>query len=146
MDVDAAQLGHEPVGAARGEAAQPEIIDAILAPAADDVVALGNFFEEQRNVGGIVLQVAVHGDDVFAAGVVESSGEAGGLAKIAAQLDDGHAAVDGGNLAQQRERAVDRAVIDQHHLEGLAARFHHGLKPRVEVGDVLLLVVERNYD
>src|SRR6202521_6067926 len=47
VDVNAAQLGHEPVGAARREAAQPEIVDAILAPSADDVVALGNFFEEQ---------------------------------------------------------------------------------------------------
>ena len=103
-------------------------------------------FEEQRDVGGIVLQVAVHGDDVLSAGMVESGGEASGLAKITAQLDHGYAAVDGGNLAQQLESAVDRTVIDQHHLESLAARFHHGLQPRVEVGDVLLLVVERNYD
>ncbi len=78
--------------------------------------------------------------------VVEPGSEAGGLTKITAQLDDGHATVDGGNLTQQRERAVDGTIIDQHHLEGLAARFHHRLKPRVQVGDVLLLVVERNYD
>src|ERR1019366_8621602 len=112
----------------------------------DDVVALGNFFERQRDVGRIVLQIAVHGDDVFPAGVVESSSEAGGLTKITTQLDDGHATVNRGNLTQQRECAVVRAVIDQHHLEGLAAGFHYGLKPRVQVGDVLLLVVEGNYD
>src|ERR1700693_1637476 len=82
VDVNAAQLGHQPVGAARRKATQPEIVDAILAPAADDVVTLGNFLEEQRNVGGIVLQVAVHGDDVFAAGMVEAGSEAGGLSKI----------------------------------------------------------------
>src|SRR5450631_3872492 len=74
VDVDAAQLGHEPVGATGRKAAQPEIVDAILAPAADDVVALGNFLEEQRDVGGVVLQVAVHGDDVFPPGMVESCG------------------------------------------------------------------------
>jgi len=95
---------------------------------------------------GSCCQVAVHGDDVFAAGVIESSSEAGGLAKIAAQLDDGHAAVDGGDLTQQRECAIGGTVIDQHHLEGLAAGFHHGLKARIQVGDVLLLVMERNYD
>src|SRR5208283_2747385 len=146
MDIDAAQIGHQTVGATRRETAQPEIVDAILAPSADDVVALCNFFEEQRNIGGIVLQVAVHGNDVFPAGMVESSGEAGGLAKIPPQLDDGHAAVNGGNLTQQIERAVDRTIIDQHHLESLAARLHHRLQTGVQVGDVLLFVVERNYD
>ena len=78
--------------------------------------------------------------------MVETSRQAGGLAKIAAQLDDGHAAVDGGNLTQQRKRAVDGTVIDKDHLESLAARFHHRLQPSVQVGDILLLIVERNYD
>src|ERR1035438_47825 len=146
VNIDAAQLGHQPVGAARRNAPQPEIVDPILAPSADDVVALGNFLEEYRNVGRIMLQVAIHGDNVLAAGVVESSGQSGRLPKIAAQLHDGHSAIDGGNLAQQRKRAVDGTVIDQHHLKRLSARLHHGLEPRVEVGDVLLLVVEGHYD
>src|ERR1700678_927217 len=55
VNIDPAQLRHKPVRAARGETAQPEIVDAIFTPSADDVVALGNFFEEQRDVGGIVL-------------------------------------------------------------------------------------------
>src|SRR5271154_1888877 len=118
VNVDTTQLGHQPVGAARWKAAQPEIVDAILAPAADDVIALGNFFEEQRNICGIVLQVAIHGDDVLAAGVIESGGKAGSLPKIAAQFNHSHAAVNGGNLTQQRKRSVDGAVIHQHHLEG----------------------------
>src|ERR1017187_1485732 len=69
VNIDAAQLGHQPVGAARRNAPQPEIVDPILAPSADDVVALGNFLEEYRNVGRIMLQVAIHGDNVLAAGV-----------------------------------------------------------------------------
>jgi len=121
-------------------------INAILAPSADDVVAFGNFLKKQWNVGGIVLQVAVHGDNVFAAGVVESGGQAGSLSEIAAQLDYGYATVDGGYLAEQPECAVDGAVIDQHHFEGLAASFHYGFEARVEVGDILLFVMERHYD
>jgi len=54
-----------------------------------------------------VLQVAIHGDDVFPAGVIETSSEPGSLTKITAQLNDGHSAVNGGNLTQQRKRAVD---------------------------------------
>src|ERR1700723_3055588 len=146
VNIYATQLGHQPVGAARGNAAHPEIVDAILAPAANNIVALGNFFEKKRNVGGIVLQVAVHGDDIFASGMIESGSEAGRLAKVAAQLNDGHAAIDGGDFFQQGEWAVDGSVIDQHHLEHLAARLHQGLKPRVEIGGVLLLVVQGNYD
>ena len=72
VDIHTAQLGHQPVGAARWNAPQPEIVDAALAPSADDVVTLGDFLQKQRNVGRIVLQVAVHGDDVFAAGVIEA--------------------------------------------------------------------------
>src|SRR5258708_39631924 len=85
VNVDAAQLGHEPVGAAGRKAAQPEIVYAVLAPSADDVIPLGDFFQENRNVGGIVLQIAVHGDDVFAAGVIQSGGWTCRLAKGAAQ-------------------------------------------------------------
>ena len=72
MNIDAAQLGHQPVGAPGRNPAQPEIIDSQLAPAAYDVVAFGNFLQKNRDVGGIVLQVAVHGDDVFAASVIEA--------------------------------------------------------------------------
>src|SRR5208283_2224627 len=85
VDVNAAQFRHEPVGAARRNAPQPEIIDAILAPSDDNVVTLGNLLQEQRDIGRIVLQVAVHGDDVFPAGMVKSSSQAGGLTKVAAQ-------------------------------------------------------------
>ena len=77
---------------------------------------------------------------------VESSSEASGLSKIATKFYDCHAAIDGRNFAQQAEGPVDRAIVNQHHLEGLPARFHHGLEPRVEVGDVLLLVMQWNYD
>src|SRR5215475_8017389 len=75
VNVDSAELGHQPVRAAGGDAPQPEIVDALFAPAADDVVTLGDFFEENRNIGGIMLQVAIHGDDELAARVIETGGE-----------------------------------------------------------------------
>ncbi len=146
VNVDAAELGHQPVGTARGETAEPEIVDAILAPSADDVIALGNFLEEKRNVGRIVLQIAVHGDDVFAASVIETGGEACGLAEVAAQFDDGHPAIDGCDFTKQGEGSIDGAIVDEDHFKGFTARLHDGLEPRVEVGDVFLLVVEGDDD
>src|SRR5581483_9359002 len=88
VDVDAAQLGHQPVGAARGEAAQHEVVDANLAPAGNDVEAFVNFLDEQRNIVGIVLEVAIHGEHVIALRVVKSRCEGGGLAEVAPQLYD----------------------------------------------------------
>ena len=145
VDVNAAQLGHHPVGDAGWNTPHPEIVDADFAPSADDVVAGGNLFQEQRNVGGIVLQVAIHGDDVLAAGMIETCGQAGGLAEVAAQFDDRHAAVHSGDLAQHGEGVVVRAIVHQNHLECLAAGFHHRFQAVVEVGDIFLLVMQR-YD
>src|ERR1700722_7190423 len=44
VNIDSTQLRHQPVGAAGWNTAQPEIVDAILAPAANNVVSLGDFF------------------------------------------------------------------------------------------------------
>ena len=39
-----------------------------------------------------MLQIAIHRDDVFPACVVETSGQSRGLAKVAAEFDNGNAA------------------------------------------------------
>ena len=112
---------------------------------ADDVVTRRNFLDEHRDIVGIVLQIAIHGDDVLAARVIESSGEARGLSEIAAQLHNRHSAVHRSDLPQHGERLVARAVIDENDLKALAIRFHDRLQTIIEVGDVLLLVMQR-YD
>src|SRR6185295_6111156 len=75
VDVHAAQFGHQPVSAAGRQAAKPEVVDAPLAPAADNIVALGNLFQKNGDIGRIMLQVAIHGDDIFAAGVIEAGSQ-----------------------------------------------------------------------
>ena len=72
VDINAAQLRHEPIGDARWDTPHHEVVDALLTPAADDVVAFFQFFQEERDIVGIVLQVAIHRDDVLAPGIVES--------------------------------------------------------------------------
>ncbi len=146
MDIHAAEFGHQPICTARGKAAQPEIVDAAFAPSADDVIALGNFFQEQRYVGGIVLQVAIHGDDVVAAGMIEAGGESGGLPKVAAQADDRDAAIDRGNFTQHVEGTVAGAVIDKDDFKAGAMGLHDGLEAIVQIGDILLLIVQGHND
>src|SRR4029077_310631 len=70
MNINAEKFGHHPVGDARRNAAQEEIIDTFLAPAADDVAARGfERLEHGGNVIRVVLKVAVHGNDDIAGSI-----------------------------------------------------------------------------
>ena len=146
VDTDPAQLGHQPVGAARGDAAQPQVVQPALAPAADDVVSVGQLLQELGDVVGVVLQVPVHGDDELTLGMVETGGQGGSLAEIAAQLHHYHPAVHGGDLFQQAEGGVAAAIVHEYQLKALAGGFHHSFQTVVKDGDVFLFVVERNHD
>ena len=146
VDVDAAEDCHEPVGGAGRDAAQEEVVGALRAPAADDVVAFFELGEEVGDLVGIVLEIAVHGEDVVALGVVEAGGEGRGLTEVAAELDDEDAAVYGGDLFEKAIGAVAGAIVDEDQLEGFADLLHDGLEAVVESGDVLLFVMERNDD
>src|SRR4029450_4737424 len=120
-----AKFCHHPVGNAGWDATQPEIVDTLLAPAGYDVIALADLLEDHGDVGGVVLQVAIHSDDVLASCVVKSCGESGGLPEVAAQFHHRHTAVDGSDFAQQGEGAIDRSVVDKNDLATLAVRPHH---------------------
>ena len=118
----------------------------MLAPAADDVVALFELGEEVGDLVGIVLEIAVHGEDEVPLGVVEAGGEGGGLAEVAAKLDDENAAVYGGDLFQQAVGAVAGSVVDEDQFKRLADLLHYGFEAIVEGGDVFFFVMERNDD
>src|SRR2546426_12561003 len=70
VNVHAADFGHQPVGATRRNTAEPEIIDAAPAPSTDDVVAVGNLLQKERDIGGVGLPNARPGKVVFSPGVV----------------------------------------------------------------------------
>src|SRR5690348_9912249 len=57
VNVDIAELSHQPVRATRWNASHHEVIDSLFTPSADDVVPLPQFLKEARNVVGIVLKV-----------------------------------------------------------------------------------------
>ncbi len=98
------------------------------------------------NLVRVVLQVAVHGQDELARGVVETGRQRRGLAEVPAQLDHQHAAVHRGNLFQQLVGAVARAVVHQHQLKAVAHLLHHLLQAGIQDGDVLLFIVKGNND
>ena len=93
-----------------------------------------------------MLQVTIHSEDAVALGVVKASGKGGGLAEVAAKLDDKDARIYGRDLFEQAVGAVAGAVVDEDQFEGLAYMLHDGLEAVVESCDVLFFVVEWHDD
>ena len=145
-EVHAAGLGHQPVGDARRNLAHDGVIHAMFAPAAGDVVALVDFFEQRGNVLGAVLQVAIHGDDDVALGFVEAGRERGGLAEVAAQADHLEVAVGLHQVGEEFEAAIVGGVVDEEDLVGPLQLFENRGEAVVQREYGGLLVVDRNHD
>ncbi len=92
-----------------------------------------------------MLQVAIHGDDVFATRVVKTSGKCRRLAEVSSQAYHRDPAVHARDLAEQMEGFIGGAIVHEHDLEALATAFHDGFQSVVEIRDILLLVVQ-GYD
>src|SRR5512140_3266008 len=89
---------------------------AFLAPAADDIVAFIKFGNEERDIGRVVLAVAVTGADDFTASIVETGAHGGGLTKIAAKSYHSYSRVGFGKLGNDRKTAVSAAIIHENYL------------------------------
>ena len=107
--------GH-PVLQIRGEAAIGEVV-ALLAPSADHVVARIDRGEQARNFLGRILQVGVERHHDLAAALAKAGQDGGVLAEVARQFDHAHRAMRArGDLAQDVERLIGRAVVDEQEL------------------------------
>ena len=126
-----------------GKRRSDEIVDALLAPSADDVAASGfEGFEHYRDIVRIVLQVAVHGDNDFAGSVVKTGGERGGLTVIALQTDDGDAGIVEGNLAENLRSRVAALIVHVDEFDGFEAAGHDSGEAGMEFADAFLFVME----
>ena len=85
-------------------------------PAGDEVEALVELGEQPRDLGGIVLEVAVDRDDDLALRLLEARLQRRRLAEVPPQPDDANAVVRGVQPGQRGERAVGGAVVDEDDL------------------------------
>src|SRR5262249_39554745 len=116
VEVDAAEFGHQPIcGAARNLTHEP-VIATGGAPAADSVVALFDFVEELGNLLGVVLKIAVHRYNDFAAGEIETGLKRGSLTEVAAKANQVHAAVVFINFRENFEGIVFATVVNKDEL------------------------------
>ncbi len=140
------RLGHQPIGDARGKLARDRVIQAVLAPAAGDVVAFLDLFEQRGNVLGSVLEIAVERNDDVALRFVEPGGQRRGLAEVAPQPDHLEARIGLDQIGQQIEAAVGGGVVDKNDFVGLAQALEHGRQPVVERQDGRFLIMDRDDD
>ncbi len=66
--IQAGDFRHQPVRDARRNLARDRVVDAVLAPAAGDIVAFFDLGKQRRDIVGIMLQVAIerHNDVALA--------------------------------------------------------------------------------
>ncbi len=144
LDRHARHVADQPVGDARGNLARDQLVLAVVAPADDQVEAGVDLLEQQRDIGRVVLQVAVHGDEHVAVRVLDACGHRRSLAVVATELDDAQPRIALRDRGRDRDRVVPAAVIDEHHLERPAERSQRLHDRVVQRPNALLLVVERH--
>ena len=109
-------LADDPVGDLAGEFADQVGVLPLGALAKYRVVALGMLGQQHRDVGGVILQVAIHGGDQVAGGMVDPGAQRWCLAVIAAQLHHLPARIRRRLRAQNLVGAIPAPIIDDDHL------------------------------
>ncbi len=138
--------GDQAVGGPGGNAPQEEAVVAPPPPAGDDVEALFQGGHHARDVGRIVLQVAVQRDHHLPVGAVEARGQRRGLTGVAAEADHMNARVARAQRQHRGQAPVGRAVVHQDQLPagGRARAIAFAVQRRADLlvqhGQALLLV------
>jgi hypothetical protein len=141
---DAGDFPDQVIGEPGGDFSGEKLVLSFFSPAADDVSALVDFFDQSRDVGGIVLKIAVHGDDQVAPGMVEAGGHGGGLSEIFPQLNDFKGWAGLGQPAGDVKCVVGAAVVDEDHFKIDVEPLHDGQGLIDERGEIFGFVVERD--
>ena len=103
-----------------------------------------DFFKKARNLFRVVLQIAVHRNDDFAARKIKTRFQSRSLPEIPPQPHQVYAPVVLEDVRKNFERIVLAAVVHKHQLVRLADSVHHFGKLHIERWDVFLFVEERN--
>ena len=141
LQLDLRQPVEQRVEPPRGRELEARLAFTLLADGIHDVAAGAPVVEHARDQLGRILEVGVEHHDRVAAGMVETGGQRGLMAEVARQLNQAHAGIVRGELAELGLGAVGRAVIDEHELE--LEPVERAAHARVELLDRGLLVVHR---
>ena len=136
----------QPVVQARGVLAVGLVV-AFLAPSADDVVAFVDRGNQPRDFFRRILQIGVECDDDIAARLFEAREDRRMLSEVARKLDHPHAALFARrDFAQDAERVVARAVVDENRLPRAVEAVEHRLEARPQRRQIRGFVEHRHHD
>ena len=66
------QLGDNPISSHRRHTPRPKLILPLLPPTTNQIIASVKLSQHARNVNRIILQIAIHADDVFTARILKT--------------------------------------------------------------------------
>src|SRR5882724_311422 len=128
----------EPVGQRAWQLAPERGVLPLLPPARDEIVALIQFGQELRNIGRIILEIAIHGDEDISPGKTNTGHESRRLTGITAQLDEAQLRLR--QLPDNLARLIGAAVVHNNDLVGKAEIFQAAKESRQELLQVVRLV------
>src|SRR5215472_14786371 len=128
----------EPVGQRTRQLALERGVLPSLPPARDKIVAFIQFGQELRNIGRIVLEIAIHGDEDISLGKTNPGHESRRLTGITAQLDK--AQLRPRKLPDNLARLISAAVVHDDDLVGKAETFQAAKESRQELLQAVRLV------
>src|SRR5439155_16303867 len=134
----------EPVGQRAWQIALERGVLPLLPPARDEIVTFIQFGQELRNIGWIILEIAIHGDEDISLGKTNPGHESRRLTGITAQLDK--AQLRPRKLPDNLARLIDAAVVHNNDLVGKAETFQAAKEGRQELLEVVRLVENRQND
>src|SRR5215472_17587339 len=128
----------EPVGQRARQIALQRGVLPLLPPARDEIVAFIQFGQELRNIGRIILEIAIHGDEDISLGKTNPGHESRRLTSIAAQLDEAQLRLR--QLPDNLSRLIGAAVVDNNDLVRKAETFQTAKENRQKLLEVMRLV------
>ena len=118
----------------------------MFSPAADDIVALIQLLNNERNVLRIILQVGIHRNNDLSSRMLESGGQRRGLAEVAGKEKRLNSGISGSQFLDGVGASIQTAVIDEDNLGAESQGIQHRFEPLVEGIEVLLFVKNRDDD
>src|SRR6266436_9870524 len=138
VQIDPRNRRDEPVGKRAWQITLERGVLPLLPPARDEIVALIQFGQELRNIGRIILKIAIHGDEDISLGKTNPGHESRRLSGITAQLDE--AQLRPRQLPDNLARLIDAAVVHHNDLVGKAESFEAAKESRQKLLEVFRLV------
>ncbi len=116
---------------------------ALLLPAGYEVPAFSEFGQESRHFRGIVLQIAIQGENHVTGGQRETILQGGGFSEVAAEFHSPDRGVGSGQFLQKLPGSIAAAVVDNDDLVAVGAAAGNDFRNQLTQG---VLFVEHGDD